>query len=152
MRSGGSATLVAAAAFALWGACGGSARTETTTTPPPARSASADVPTEPVKVELAANRVGSALQVSVRAVGRGAREGAAFEDPDHWRISARQGGRDLERLVNGPVHVERAPAGVEQWDTEVRFSVAFQVDQSGGPVEVRAAPPRAGWVERSFNP
>ena len=151
MRSGGRAILVAAAACALCAGCGGSARTETTT-PPPARSASADVPTEPVEVELAANRVGAALQVSVRAVGRGAREGAAFEHPDSWRISARQGGRDLERLVNGPVHVERAPAGTEQWDTVVRFSVAFQVDQGGGPVEVRAAPPRAHEVERSFNP
>ena len=125
-------------------ACGGGAGGSQ-----PARSAENRVSTEPVEVKVSAELWGSALRLDIRAIGRGARQGAAFEDPARWRISVVQGGRTLDRVVNGSVEVDRRPAGRTQWDTVVTFSVAYAI-RGGKPVEVRLKPPGGPGVERVF--
>lgn len=116
-----------------------------------ARSAEDRVATEPVEVSVSAERHGTAVRFDVRAIGRGARQGAAFEDPGRWRISVRQGSRTLERLVNGSVAVDRRPAGSTQWDTVVTFSVAYAI-RDGLPISIRLQPPGGPRVEHTFEP
>lgn len=116
-----------------------------------ARSAVDRVEAEPVEVSVSAERHGDAVRLDIRAIGRGARQGAAFEDPGRWRISVEQGERTLDRLVNGSVEVERRPAGRTQWDTVVTFSVAYEV-KDGRPIRVRVKPPGGPRVERTFEP
>jgi hypothetical protein len=116
-----------------------------------ARSAEERVATEPVEVSVTAERHGAAVRFDIRAIGRGARQGAAFEDPAHWRIVVRQGSRTLERLVNGSVAVDRRPAGRTQWDTVVTFSVAYAI-QDGQPISIRLKPPGGPRVEHTFEP
>jgi len=116
-----------------------------------ARSAEERVAAEPVAVEVSAERHGSAVRFDIRAVGRGARQGAAFEDPARWRISVVQGARTLDRLVNGSVAVDRRPAGRTQWDTVVTFSVAYAI-RDGQPISIRIKPPGGPRVEHTFEP
>jgi hypothetical protein len=71
-------------------------------------------------------------------------EGAPFEDPTRWVISARDGEQELRRLVNGPIRIERqdvSAGGPERWDTVVRFSVAYQVPETTAQVLVKVTPP-----------
>ena len=129
----------------LAAACGGAS----TTAPEPARSARVGVETEPVEADVEAERVGAAVRLDISAIGRGVDEGADFEDPDRWRISARQGGRSLDRLVNGSVAIDRRPAGQVQWDTHVSFNVTYEVT-GREPILVRVDPPGGPLVERTF--
>jgi hypothetical protein len=115
------------------------------------RSAQARVAAEPVEVSVSAERHGSAVRFDIRAIGRGARQGAPFEDPAHWRISVVQGRRSLDRLVNGSVAVDRRPAGQTQWDTVVTFSVAYEI-RDGLPISIRIKPPGGPGVEHTFEP
>lgn len=115
------------------------------------RSAQDRVAAEPVEVSVSAERHGSAVRFDIRAIGRGARQGAAFEDPAHWRISVVQGRRALDRLVNGSVAVDRRPAGQSQWDTVVTFSVAYAISD-GAPISIRLQPPGGPRVEHTFEP
>lgn len=115
------------------------------------RSAERHVATEPVEVSVSAERHGSAVRFDIRAIGRGARQGAAFEDPSHWRISVVQGRRALDRVVNGSVAVDRRPAGRTQWDTVVTFSVAYAI-RDGQPISIRIKPPGGPRVEHTFEP
>lgn len=116
-----------------------------------ARSAASRVATEPVEVSVSAERHGSAVRFDIRAIGRGARQGADFEDPSHWRISVMQGRRSLDRVVNGSVAVDRRPAGRTQWDTVVTFSVAYAI-RDGQPISIRLEPPGGPRVEHTFEP
>ena len=116
-----------------------------------ARSAASRVATEPVEVSVSAERHGSAVRFDIRAIGRGARQGADFEDPSHWRISVVQGRRSLDRVVNGSVAVDRRPAGRTQWDTVVTFSVAYAI-RGGQPISIRLKPPGGPRVEHIFEP
>jgi hypothetical protein len=127
-------------------ACGGGTRDSER-----ARSAENRVATEPVEVSVSAELWGSALRLDIRAIGRGARQGAEFEDPARWRISVVQAGRTLDRVVNGSVEVDRRPAGRTQWDTVVTFSVAYAI-QGANPIEVRLKPPGGPRVDRVFEP
>ncbi len=115
------------------------------------RSAEDRVAAEPVQVSVSAERHGSAVRFDIRAIGRGARQGAPFEDPAHWRISVVQGRRSLDRLVNGSVAVDRSPAGRTQWDTVVTFSVAYEI-RDGQPISIRIEPPGGPPVEHTFEP
>jgi len=114
------------------------------------RVAIGSVPTEPVTVLVRGTRVGAALRLDVEATGRGAYEGAAFEDPARWTISAEQAGRPLPRLVNGSVSIDRQPAGRRQWDTVVRFSVVYKITADGGEVRIRLTPPGEATIERVY--
>lgn len=116
-----------------------------------ARSAADRVDAEPVEVSVTAERHGSAVRFDIRAIGRGARQGAEFEDPERWRISVVQGARTLARLVNGSVAIDRRPAGRTQWDTIVTFSVAYEV-RDGKPISIRIKPPGGPRVEHTFEP
>jgi hypothetical protein len=138
------AVLALALGFApLAAACGGDA----------GRAASPQVrsPGQPLTIDVAATRVGQALRLDIRALGRGADAGAPFEDPDQWSISAWQRDRPLARLVNGSREIERQPSGVDQWDTVVRFSVVFQV-AGASEVRVRLEPPDAPASEHRIDP
>lgn len=115
------------------------------------RSAADRVDTEPVEVSVSAERHGAAVRFDIRAVGRGAQQGAEFEDPERWRISVVQGARRLAPLVNGSVAVDRRPAGRTQWDTVVTFSVAYEI-RDGQPISIRVQPPGGRRVERTFEP
>jgi len=130
----------------LVAACGGAAESSGR-----ARSAAGRVDTEPVEVSVTAERHGSAVRFDIRAIGRGARQGAPFEDPARWRISVVQGRRTLERLVNGSVAVDRRPAGRTQWDTVVTFSVAYAI-QDGLPISIHLQPPGGPEVDHTFEP
>jgi hypothetical protein len=132
-------------------ACGGSSP-PAAVGPTPQRSGEGEVVREPLVVEIRATRVGAAMRLDVEAMGRGAREGDPFEDPTNWTMSAQQNDRPLDRLVNGPVHIDRRPAGQEQWDTLVRFSVVFEVVDDVAPVRARLTPPGSPAVERAFSP
>lgn len=120
------------------GACGGAA--EESKDLPRARSAAGQVAREPIEVYLSLTRVGAAVRLDIEGVGKGVREHAPFENPDRWTIAARQGERRLERMVNGSVAVERRPAGTDQWDTVVRFSVVYRLEGQDA-VELRVTPP-----------
>jgi hypothetical protein len=126
-------------------ACGGGGTTER------ARSASDRVAAEPVEVSVSAERHGDAVRFDIRAIGRGAEQGAAFEDPARWRISVHQGARTLDRVVNGSVAVDRRPAGRTQWDTVVTFSVAYAI-QGEKPIRIQLEPPGGPGVEHTFEP
>lgn len=104
-----------------------------------------------VKVDVRATRVGAALRLDIAASGRTPHEGAAFEDPERWSISARQAAAPLTRLVNGSVEVERDPIGSRSWDTVVRWSVVYQI-AGDADVRVRLTPPEGPAVERVFSP
>jgi hypothetical protein len=135
----------------LAAACGGAAE-PLPPSAPLARSARPVVAAEKVEVlEVTASRVGAAMRFDVRALGRGAVEGAPFEDPAAWTIAATQGERRLDRLVNGSVEVDRMPAGHDQWDTRVTFSVVFAVGDDG-PIEVSLKPPGGDRVAYEFEP
>jgi hypothetical protein len=135
------------------GGCGGPAASGAADPEPPSRHvALGTVAAEPIEVAVTANRTGEALRLDIEATARGTYEGHPFEDPERWQISAHQAARELDRLVNGSVHVEREPAGRRQWDTVVRFSVAYRVDPAAGRVVVRITPPGEPTVERSFAP
>lgn len=142
--------------LALVPACGASQATDTTQ-PRAARSAvvvaKADqpLPTEPIQVALSATQVGAALRVDIEAVGRGHYEHAPFEDPTGWRISVKREGSELPHLVNGPVKIDRMPAGKSQWDTVVRFSVVYEVGRNQGEVEISVDPPDGPPVEQTFS-
>ena len=116
-----------------------------------ARSAIDRVDTEPVEVSVTAERHGSAVRFDIRAIGRGAQQGAPFEDPARWGISVVQGARTLDRLVNGSVAVDRRPSGRTQWDTVVTFSVAYAI-RDGQPISIRIKPPGGPRVEHTFEP
>lgn len=131
--------------FAL--ACGGAGGGQ----PERARSAEDRVATEPVQVSVSAERHGDAVRFDIRAIGRGAEQGAAFEDPARWRISVDQGERELDRVVNGSVAVDRRPAGRTQWDTVVTFSVAYAI-RGERPIRIRLEPPGGPRVEHTFEP
>ena len=131
--------------FAL--ACGGAGGGE----PERARSATDRVATEPVEVSVSAERHGDAVRFDIRAIGRGAEQGAAFEDPARWRISVAQGELALDRVVNGSVAVDRRPAGRTQWDTVVTFSVAYAI-RGERPIRIRLQPPGGPRVEHTFEP
>jgi hypothetical protein len=128
-------------------ACGGASGAE----PEPARSAEDRVATEPVRVSVSAERHGDAVRFDIRAIGRGAEQGAAFEDPARWRISVDQGERALDRVVNGSVAVDRRPAGRTQWDTVVTFSVAYAISGER-PIRISLQPPGGPRVEHTFEP
>jgi hypothetical protein len=128
-------------------ACGGTSGGQ----PQRARSADDRVATEPVRVSVSAERHGDAVRFDIRAVGRGAEQGAAFEDPARWRIAVHQGERVLERVVNGSVAVDRRPAGRTQWDTVVTFSVAYAI-AGEKPIRIRLQPPGGPRVEHTFEP
>lgn len=137
------AVLLCTLAVACGGGGGGGERRQ--------RSAEARVDAEPVEVSVSAERHGSAVRFDIRAIGRGARQGAPFEDPAHWRISVVQGRRSLDRLVNGSVAVDRRPAGQTQWDTVVTFSVAYEI-HDGLPISIRLQPPGGPEVAHTFEP
>jgi hypothetical protein len=145
-------TLVALAMVAA--GCGGPAATEGASEPAPLSRhvAVGTVASEPIEVAVTANRTGEALRLDIEATARGTYEGHPFEDPERWAISAHQAARELDRLVNGSVHVEREPAGRRQWDTVVKFSIAYRVDPAAGRVVVTITPPGEPTVERSFTP
>jgi hypothetical protein len=103
-----------------------------------------------VKVDVRATRVGAALRLDVRAVGRDTVEGAAFEDPERWTITAEQAAAPLDRLVNGSTKIERIPVGHDGWDTVVRFSLVYQVAPRGD-VRVSLTPPDGVLTERVFS-
>jgi hypothetical protein len=132
----------------LLAACGGGAGSAI---PERARSARVGVEAEPVEADVEVERVGAAVRLDISAIGRGVDEGAEFEDPDRWRISARQGGRSLDRLVNGSVAIDRRPAGQVQWDTHVSFNVTYELT-GREPILVRVDPPGGPLVERTFPP
>jgi hypothetical protein len=98
-------------------------------------------------VDISVERVGAALRLDVSATGRVDHPRAPFENPELWRIEARQANRGLKRLVNGGVRIERSPFGFRQWDTNVRFTVVYQVS-GAGKVHVRLTPPEARSVDR----
>jgi hypothetical protein len=128
-------------------ACGGGGSEQ----PERARSAEDRVATEPVEVSVSAERHGDAVRFDIRAIGRGAEQGAAFEDPARWRISVEQGEAALDRVVNGSVAVDRRPAGRTQWDTVVTFSVAYAI-RGERPIRIRLQPPGGPRVEHTFEP
>jgi len=141
-------------ALLLIAGCGSSGKSATAA-PKPARSAAvtgAPLPTEPVEVALVATRVGAAMRLDIHAVGRGAYEYAPFENPAGWVIKARQRGNELAHLVNGSVKIDRRPAGTAQWDTQVRFTVVFEVDEHAGDVAIEVQPPDGPSVEQVFQP
>jgi len=140
------------ALFALtcfaWGCSSGIPSADEPDAPDIAESADVEIVNLPaLDVNLGAERVGSALRLDVRAIGRIDGPGAAFENPDRWRIEARQQDRGLQRLVNGSVRVERSPFGLRQWDSEVRFSVVYRVEDAGA-VHVRLVPPESEAVDK----
>ena len=141
-------------ALALTTACGGATVESRAPGPQPAKSAQVKVKKpKPVRVKLAAKRFGSSLRVDIIGLGRAVSEGEEFEDPDTWKIRAKLGNRELPRLVNGPVRIERNPVGDyydELWDTTVRFSVAFELPESAEKVRVVVAPPENKPVQRVF--
>jgi hypothetical protein len=138
-------------AVALAAACGGGSSETGETSEPSGTPAARRVPRITVHTDVRVTRVGSAVRLDVEAISRNAPQEAAFETPDRWTISARQGSRELQRLVNGPVSVERREreqAG--QWDTIVRFNLVYQVDEAGPKLALKLEPPGGKAFARAF--
>ena len=132
-------------ALVVLAACGGGSTAADTSEPDDLSVGRKKVRPINVTTDVRVTRVGSAVRLDVEAIARDAPQGAAFETPDRWTISARQGGRRLQRLVNGSVAVERRQAEVEtQWDTVVRFNLVYQVDEAGGELALELRPPGGG--------
>lgn len=124
--------------------------------PPPRPVALAPAPKpdpgDPLEVEVVAKRTGNALYLDL--VGRARRhpEGRPFEDPARWRIRARSGDQVLDRVVNGPVEIEREPIDREgdRYNVQVRFSVAFAMPEDASTVEIQVAAPFGVPYGRTF--
>ncbi len=104
-------------------------------------------------MDVSAEPLGASLRLDIACVGRGVQEGEAFEDPERWVVRVRANGNELERLVNGPVRIERNPVGGArgtQWDITMRFSVVFEVPRETSGVEVLVAAPDAEPVKRQL--
>jgi len=116
-----------------------------------ARSAQTNVEREPLRIDVSAKPLGASLRLDIACIGRGVQEGEAFEEPERWVVRARANGDELQRLVNGPVRIERSPVGGArgtQWDITMRFSVVFKVPDATSSVDVLVAAPEADPVER----
>lgn len=144
MRSVSIAVLLAAA-------CGGASDGASGDSPGFAERREARAPSLRVSVDVRVTRVGSAVRLDIDAIARNAPERAAFEDPDRWTISARQGSRRLQRLVNGSVEIERREGDTPaQWDTVVRFNLVYQVEEGGGALVLELEPPGGKPYARTF--
>jgi hypothetical protein len=136
--------------------CGGGSGDGRETTPPASSeggttAAARRVPRLKVNTDVRVTRVGSAVRLDVEAYARDAPQGAAFEDPERWTISARQGGRPLKRLVNGSAEIERREREqIGTWDTIVRFNLVYQVDEAGPALALELVPPGGAGYGRSF--
>ncbi len=110
-------------------------------------------PGEPMQVQLAAKRTGNAVYLDVVGSAQRHPEGRPFEDPASWKITARSGGRVLDRVVNGPVEIERQPLDREstRFDVVVRFSVAFAMPEDASSVDVQVTAPFAAPYGRTFD-
>ena len=109
------------------------------------------VPKLKVNTDVRVTRVGSAVRLDVEAYARNAPQGAAFEDPEQWRISARQDGQPLKRLVNGSAKIERREREEPgTWDTIVRFNLVYQVDETGPRLALELVPPGGAGYARAF--
>ena len=140
--------------FCLVAACGGGSSEGTDTTPSDSDSkvpAARRVPRVNVNTDVRVTRVGSAVRLDVEAYARNAPQGAAFEDPERWTISARQGGQALKRLVNGSAEIERREREqIGTWDTIVRFNLVYQVDEAGPALALELQPPGGSGYARTF--
>lgn len=130
-------------------ACGGSE-------PPRAEQAVAPArpplePHIPIEVEIDPHRSGAALRLDVRATGFGVREGAAFEDPARWTITAHQDDAPLQRLANGSTEISRLEAKGGRWDTVVSFNLTFEA-ASEGEVKVALTAPGGKRVVHTIDP
>ena len=133
--------------------CGGGASESADTAGTPDRRvpAAQRVPRIKVNTDVRVTRVGSAVRLDVEAYARDAPQGAAFEDPERWTISARQGGRPLKRLVNGSAEIERREREqIGTWDTIVRFNLVYQVDEAGPELALELVPPGGAGYGRTF--
>ncbi len=110
-------------------------------------------PGAPLQVQLAAKRTGNAVYLDVVGTAQRHPEGRPFEDPASWRITARSGGQVLDRVVNGPVEIERQPLDREstRFDVVVRFSVAFAIPEDASSVDVQVSAPFAAPYGRTFD-
>lgn len=132
-------------------ACGGGASEGPDTTSATGVPAARRVPRLEVNTDVRVTRVGSAVRLDVEAYARNAPQGAAFEDPERWTISAQQGGRPLKRLVNGSAAIERREREqIGTWDTIVRFNLVYQVDEAGPRLALELVPPGGAGYARAF--
>jgi hypothetical protein len=108
---------------------------------------------QPIEIDVAARRAGTALHIDVTGTGRGHAEREAFENPERWVVRVRAGDLDLRRVLNGPARIAREPVGhprFGQWDVVVRFSLAFALPADATAVRVYVEAPEAAPYETTI--